>query len=88
MDAKSPLDTLLDMAPNLILGMKKCGDCTKAIGFMIASGLFWSYCPRENFPDIVAEVAARYNHKTFPAVFINKKFIGDENQLQAYLQIE
>lgn len=86
MTEKMTLDEKLQLTPNLILGMNNCSDCTVALKILAESGIFFGYCPRETHQEIVEEVKTKYNHSTFPAIFINKKFIGDEHKLQEHFK--
>lgn len=85
MEEKTSLCNQLAQTPNMILGMKNCDDCIQALRLMVESGMFFSYCPKEAYQTIVDEVRAEFNHATFPAIFIDAQFIGDEKDLKRLL---
>lgn len=80
------LDEILQRVPNLILGMANCSDCEKAMLIFARKHQCFGYCPKETHQNVVEEVKNKYKHTSFPAVFINGQFIGDEKALEEHFK--
>ncbi|KAM0687468.1 hypothetical protein COBT_001287 [Conglomerata obtusa] len=76
----------LERCSNLILGKSGCPYCEDAIRLLAKHSKTYLYIPKEKNADMVSEIKDVYKHATFPAVFINNKFVGGCDKLKEFIK--
>lgn len=66
------LQNIIKTTPSFILKMDGCPFCRKAMDALPDLKLYDRY----GDADLVKDIMEKYNHKTFPMIFINGQFIG------------
>jgi glutaredoxin len=76
----------------LIFGLESCGYCKKTLTYLRSNNLQFKYYEMDEYYTIFipildklieleAELKIDPEHRTFPVIFYNKKFIGGYNEL-------
>jgi glutaredoxin len=74
----------LEKYPSFLLGMGGCPSCEEAISILAGKKMLFTYIPKEREHELVDAIRRSKGHRTFPAIYIDKKFIGGCDDLKRY----
>lgn len=72
------LAEVLKKTPTFIVVMQGCGFCTRAIAAIPQAALY----DHEEYPQLSQEIYEKYNHRTYPKIFVDGKFVGGFSDFQ------
>ncbi|EJW03582.1 hypothetical protein EDEG_02094 [Edhazardia aedis USNM 41457] len=80
------IEEAVEKYPNLLIGKAFCMYCDNAVNLLSHEYVDYMYLSSKTHSDLVQEVKNKYNHNTYPMIFIDKKFIGGCSELRKYLK--
>lgn len=90
MNSKLPLKLidLLSKFPNLIVTKKNCPHCVMAKSTLKQKNVDFEEVDGMENQDLVRQITEKEKYKTFPMIYLNRKFIGGNSNLQEYYENE
>lgn len=70
--------------PNVIVTKSFCPYCTKAKNLLAKNKIEYLELNKNEYSDVSAYVKNKYNHQTYPMVFLKGEFIGGSDSLEKY----
>ncbi|TBT98867.1 putative glutaredoxin [Hamiltosporidium tvaerminnensis] len=82
------LEEKLQENENIMLGKEICPFTTAAQDLLKQREISYKYYPKESNPLLTQAISSLHGGKTFPQVFLKKKYIGGLNEMQIYFNAD
>lgn len=79
----SPLDALLATTPSFVLFKAGCPWCTDAMELLDSRKTLYAPLDCAKYKELDADITARTKHKTYPKIYLERRFIGGYTDLAA-----
>lgn len=80
----SPLSIALASSPTFIMIKPGCPFCSKAIGILDSKKVDYKVFEHTKDSELDKEITKATGHKTYPKIYLNKRFIGGCSELIAH----
>lgn len=82
----SPLKSMLLNTPSFVVFLEGCPYCIRAMNLLNQKNIPYQALNYGKYPELDAEITATTKHRTYPKIYLDRKFVGGCDDLMKYLE--